>query len=128
MSYSGGHLGFLISIKNTHFCVQRTHKQLTFLWKTMVFTSKAFMLHKAFTGWGSEKSRLLLKILNMCDGCMNRRMDVHTDRRMSGRTDEITCNSILPNHTRVTWKQELYFSYVLRGLLIIENLLKSNEL
>jgi hypothetical protein len=29
------------------------------------------------------------------------------------------CNSILPNHTRVTWKQELYFSYVLCGLLII---------
>ena len=28
---------------------------------------------------------------NMCDGCMNRRMDVHTDRRISGRTDEITC-------------------------------------
>jgi hypothetical protein len=27
---------------------------------------------------------------NMCDGCMDRRMDVHTDRRMSGRTDEIT--------------------------------------
>jgi hypothetical protein len=28
---------------------------------------------------------------NMCDGCMDRRMDVHTDRRMSERTDEITC-------------------------------------
>ena len=28
---------------------------------------------------------------NMCDGCMDRRMDVHIDRRMSGRTDEITC-------------------------------------
>ena len=28
---------------------------------------------------------------NMCDGCMDRRMDVHTDRRMSGRKDEITC-------------------------------------
>ena len=27
----------------------------------------------------------------MCNGCMDRRMDVHTDRRMSGRTDEITC-------------------------------------
>jgi hypothetical protein len=37
------------------------------------------------------------------------------------RTDgwNYMCNSILPNHTRVTWKQELYFSYVLRGLLII---------
>jgi hypothetical protein len=29
------------------------------------------------------------------------------------------CNSILPNHTWVTWKKELYFSYVLCGLLII---------
>ena len=28
---------------------------------------------------------------NMCDGCMDRHMEVHTDRRMSGRTDEITC-------------------------------------
>jgi hypothetical protein len=29
----------------------------------MVFIDKAFMLHKTFTGRGSEKSRLLLKIL-----------------------------------------------------------------
>jgi hypothetical protein len=28
---------------------------------------------------------------NMCDRCMDRRMDVHTDRRMSGQTNEITC-------------------------------------
>ena len=28
---------------------------------------------------------------NMCDGCTDKRMDVHTDRRMSRRTDEITC-------------------------------------
>ena len=27
----------------------------------------------------------------MCDGCIDRRMDVHTDRRMSGWMDEITC-------------------------------------
>ena len=27
----------------------------------------------------------------MCDGCIDRRMNVHTDRRMSGRTGEITC-------------------------------------
>jgi hypothetical protein len=46
-----------------HFCVQRTHKQLAFLWQTMVFTDKVFMLHKTFTGRGSQKSRLLLKIL-----------------------------------------------------------------
>ena len=38
-----------------HFCVQRTHKQLAFLWQTMVFTDKVFMLHKTFTGRGSAK-------------------------------------------------------------------------
>ena len=31
---------------------------------------------------------------NMCDGCMDRRMNVHTDRRMSERSDEITCVTI----------------------------------
>jgi len=45
---------------------------------------------------------------NMCDGCMDRRDGWN-----------YMCNSILPNHTRVIWKKELYFSYVLRGLLII---------
>ena len=34
---------------------------------------------------------ILMIYHNMCDGCMDRGMDVHTDRRMSGRTDEITC-------------------------------------
>ena len=45
-------------------------------------------------------------------------MDVHTDRRMSGRTDEITCVTLI-TQSYSTWKKELYFSYVLRGLLII---------
>ena len=52
---------------------------------------------------------------NMCDGCMDRRMDVHTDRRMSGRKDEI----ITQSHSSDTEKKELYFSYMLHGLLNI---------
>jgi hypothetical protein len=36
---------------------------------------------------------------NMCDGCMDRRMDVHIDRRMSGRTDEITCVTLYYPHS-----------------------------
>jgi hypothetical protein len=40
---------------------------------------------------------------NMCDGCMDRHMEVHTDRRMSGRTDAITCVTLYyPINTRVT--------------------------
>jgi hypothetical protein len=55
--------------------------------------------------------------------------DAWTDAFMDGqsywqthkRTDgwNCMCSSILPNHTRVTWKKELHLSYVLRGLLII---------
>ena len=47
--------------RDTHFCVQRTHKQ----WQTMVLTDKAFMLHKHLLDGGRKKSRLLLNIF-MC--------------------------------------------------------------
>jgi hypothetical protein len=53
-------------------------------------------------GW-VEKNRIRGPIFmiyhNMCDGCMDRRMDVHTDRRMSGRTDEITCVTLYYPHS-----------------------------
>jgi hypothetical protein len=45
-----------------------------------------FFLHNYRSIWAN-----IYVYHNMCDGCMDRRMNFHTDRRMSGRTDEITC-------------------------------------
>jgi hypothetical protein len=80
-----------------------------------------------YKGW-VEKNRIRAIIIdqygsifmiyhNMCDGCMGGRSYRPTHERTDGWN--YMCNSILPNHTWVTWKKELYFSYVLCGLLII---------
>jgi hypothetical protein len=51
---------------------------------------KYYTGNMAITGIIDQYGPIFMIYHNMCDGCMDKCMDVHTDRRMSGRTDEIT--------------------------------------